>query len=124
MNARSTPAYPAGQNSLQSELDMHLQLAKEQAAMHCTRLAVARCCCDVGPGGMPAGQPLTSMRWHEQTQRNFCAWLAAGGFAQDTATETADTNENSGLRRRSHVPLRDSCEESKFSLIRISDAVE
>jgi hypothetical protein len=90
-------------------------VAQAQAAMHRTELLLARCRNDL------AASPPTSVqaRWHQQQQQRFLAWLDAGGLAQSGAEI-----ENSGIAPLFSAPSQDSNEESKFSLLRINDAVE
>ena len=89
--------------------------AQAQAAMHRTDLALAR----YRNNDTPAAPASTQARWHADQQRHFLAWLDGGGFAQSDAAV-----ENSGIAPLFSAPLRDSNEESKFSLLRINDAVE
>jgi hypothetical protein len=89
--------------------------AQAQAAMHRTGLLIARC----RNNDMPAEPATAQARWHADQQRHFLAWLDGGGFAQSDAAV-----ENSGIAPLFSAPLRDSNEESKFSLLRINDAVE
>ncbi|SEO15579.1 hypothetical protein SAMN05428959_10557 [Duganella sp. CF517] len=51
--------------------------AQEQAAMHRTKLLLARC-----RGCTPPLVTDVQTRWHQQRQAHFLAWLEAGGFAQ------------------------------------------
>ena len=53
--------------------------AQEQAAMHRTKLLLARCRHCTPPLVVVAG---VQRRWHAQRQADFLAWLEAGGFAQ------------------------------------------
>lgn len=63
--------------------DPRRQLALEQLAMHAVSLAVARWSkTDVEVELARALPPSNRSRWHAQTEGNFTAWLAAGGFAQ------------------------------------------
>jgi hypothetical protein len=89
--------------------------AQAQAATHRTELLLARCRNDL-PLTPSAG---AQARWHRDQQRRFLAWLDAGGFAQSEAAI-----ENSGVAPLFSAPSQDSNEESKFSLLRINDAVE
>ena len=89
--------------------------AQALAAIHRTGLLLARC----RNNDMPAAPATTQARWHAEQQRHFLAWLDGGGFAQSDAAI-----ENSGIAPLFSAPLRDSNEESKFSLLRINDAVE
>lgn len=87
--------------------------AQAQAALHRTTLLLERC---------RNGQaPLSAQSlWHQYQQTLFLAWLDAGGFAQEDAPE----KENSGAEPLFSAPQRGLNEESKFSRVRINDAVE
>lgn len=63
--------------------DRHWQLATEQAALHLASLALARWRAGNTPVELSVATTLAprQTQWHANTQRNFCAWLAAGGFA-------------------------------------------
>jgi hypothetical protein len=63
--------------------DQHRQLATEQAALHLASLALARWRAGNTPVELSVATTLAprQIQWHANTQRNFCAWLAAGGFA-------------------------------------------
>ena len=88
-----------------------------QAAMLRTELLMARCRSgNLQLIDMPDD---TQAHWHAVHQAAFLAWLDAGGFAQSD-----DPIENSGVAPLFSAPVRDSNEESKFSLLRINDAVE
>jgi hypothetical protein len=89
--------------------------AQAQAAMHRTELLLARCRNDITLAPPASAQA----RWHCDQQRRFLAWLDGGGFAQSEAAI-----ENSGIAPLFSAPSQDSNEESKFSLLRINDAVE
>jgi hypothetical protein len=89
--------------------------AQAQAAMHRTQLLLARCRNDLPLAPAPSAQA----HWQRDQQRQFLAWLDAGGFAQSEAPI-----ENSGIAPLFSAPSQDSNEESKFSLLRINDAVE
>ena len=91
-------------------------VAQAQAAMHRTRLLLARCRSHDLPGPTPAN---AQARWHGEQQHRYLAWLDAGGFAQQHAAI-----ENSGIAPLFSAPSQGSNEESKFSLLRINDAVE
>lgn len=86
--------------------------AQAQAALHRTALLLERCRNGLAPCTAQA-------LWHADQQALFLAWLDAGGFAQATPEK-----ENSGTEPLFSAPQRDSKEESKFSLVRIDDAVE
>ena len=92
------------------------QAAQAQAAMHRTQLLLASCRSNELPAAPPAG---IQALWHSEQQRRFLAWLDAGGFAQNDALI-----ENSGIAPLFSAPSQGSNEESKFSLLRINDAVE
>lgn len=69
--------------------DPHTQLANEQSSTHAARVAVARWRSGDTHSELLAAEamsPSAQSRWHAATQRDFCAWLDAGGFTQvDTA---------------------------------------
>jgi hypothetical protein len=90
--------------------------AQAQAAMHRAQLLLASCRSSDLPAAPPSG---AQALWHSEQQRQFLAWLDAGGFAQTEAEI-----ENSGIAPLFSAPSQDSNEESKFSLLRINDAVE
>ena len=78
--------------------DPHAQLASEQSAMHAARVAVARWRSGDTHIELLAAEamaPSPQARWHATTQRDFCAWLDAGGFAQ---TDTVDATPPSAAR--------------------------
>lgn len=89
-------------------------------ALHLTLLGVARWRLGTADTAPPA---TAQADWHAAAQQRFMDWLAAGGFKQ--AENMESENENSGndaavLMSRCGTQ----CEELKFSLIHISDAVE
>lgn len=90
--------------------------AQAQAALHRTELLLDSC--RNGPAA-PSTPSTLQQRWHAEQQTQFLTWLDAGGFAQ-----IAPDKENSGTEPLFSVPQRDLNEESKFSLVRIDDAVE
>lgn len=108
------------------EPDCHEQLAAEQAALHQSKLALARWCSGHTYAEMQIAKALRATAqadWYEAAQRNFQEWLAAGGFA--CAEKESHPNENSGNDAAVLMPHGGAqCEESKFSLVRIRDAVE
>lgn len=63
--------------------DPHRRLATEQAARHLASLALARWRAGNTPVELSVAATLAprQTQWHANTQRNFCAWLMAGGFA-------------------------------------------
>ncbi|WP_229259360.1 hypothetical protein [Duganella aceris] len=95
-------------------------VAQAQAAMHRTALLLARCSHHDTPQPPPTS---LQARWYADQQRRLLAWLDRGGFAQSEAPGQP-TIENSGIAPLFSAPLQDSDEESKFSLVRINDAVE
>jgi hypothetical protein len=95
-------------------------VAQAQAAKHRTDLLLTRCRTTDAP---PAPPTSLQARWYADQQRRFLIWLNHGGFAQSEAPGDAPI-ENSGIAPLFSVPLQDSDEESKFSLLRINDAVE
>ena len=82
--------------------------AQAQAAQLRTDLLLERC-----SHGQAPLDPAASA-WHARQQAGFLAWLDAGGFAK----------ENSGMAPLFSAPQSDLNEESKFTLLRINDAVE
>lgn len=91
-------------------------VAQAQAAHHRTALLLQRC----RNGQAPlTAQALWHTLWHNHQNALFLAWLDAGGFAQ-----AVPEKENSGTEPLFSAPQRGSKEESKFSLVRIDDAVE
>ncbi|NVM75405.1 hypothetical protein FHW83_001185 [Duganella sp. SG902] len=83
-------------------------VAQAQAANLRTDLLLERC----SHGHAPLDHAATA--WRAARQAGFLAWLDAGGF----------TKENSGMAPLFSAPQRDLHEESKFTLLRINDAVE
>ena len=77
--------------------DQHRQLATEQAALHLASLALARWRAGNTPVELSVATTLAprQTQWHANTQRNFCAWLAAGGFAAHPPEQAASL-ENPG----------------------------
>ncbi|PHV08735.1 hypothetical protein CSQ96_04145 [Janthinobacterium sp. BJB412] len=75
--------------------DQRRQLATEQAALHLASLALARWRAGNTPVELSVATTLAprQTQWHANTQRNFCAWLAAGGFAA-RPPEHAESPEN------------------------------
>ncbi|WP_343729060.1 hypothetical protein [Duganella sp.] len=82
--------------------------AQASAAHLRTALLLERCSHTSSPPDQAAAV------WHAAQQAGFLAWLDAGGFAK----------ENSGMAPLFSAPQRDLNEESKFTLLRINDAVE
>ena len=69
----------------ESAADAHAQLAIEQAALHTTRLAIARW--RSGNAFLQrqvdaALRPSVQATWYAETQKNFQRWLESGGFSQ------------------------------------------
>jgi hypothetical protein len=64
--------------------DPHARLASVQSSWHTARVAIARWRAE---GRAADASPSPQSRWHATAQRDFCAWLDAGGFTQ---AETAD----------------------------------
>ncbi|CAN7160264.1 hypothetical protein LJR289_000149 [Pseudoduganella sp. LjRoot289] len=96
------------------------KLASRHLALHATLLGVARWRLDTD-GTAPSSMPQAD--WHAGAQQRYMDWLAAGGFKQKGYVESV--NENSGYDAAVLMSRRGTqCEELKFSLIRISDAVE
>ena len=71
--------------SIASASDAHSRLAIEQAALHSTRLAIARW---RSGNAFPQRQvdaalrPSVQAAWYAETQKNFQRWLECGGFSQ------------------------------------------
>lgn len=78
--------------------DQHRRLATEQAALHLASLALARWRAGNTPLELSVAAALAprQSQWHANAQRNFCAWLAAGGFAANPPEHAAspDNLEN------------------------------
>ena len=79
----------------------HILVRHEQAAMHAARLAMAR-----WSNGYTLMETLPLCRqahWHDSTQQQFMAWLAAGGFAQaeNSAQEPAPVKQHTCRADRS-----------------------
>ncbi|MBA5638228.1 hypothetical protein H3H37_14310 [Duganella sp. LX20W] len=113
----------------------HRQAAAEAAAAHRTALAMSRwrsgdTAADLRTAA--ALHPGPQAQWQAALQRQFCAWLDAGGFAapepaqeQKQATaQPAPPMKTAALRRCSQPHCGTIDEELKFSLLRIRDAVE
>ncbi|MBJ7309144.1 hypothetical protein ACFOLJ_16310 [Rugamonas sp. CCM 8940] len=84
MNSKPHPCCPAcADGHEQNAQDPHRQLATEQAALHQANLALARWRAGNTPVELSVAATLAprQTQWHAKTQRNFCAWLEAGGFA-------------------------------------------
>ena len=60
---------------------MTTELARQQSAMHCVRLAVQRW--RTGALATEPVMPSSQERWFAEAHGRFTAWLTAGGFAQD-----------------------------------------
>jgi hypothetical protein len=71
----------------------------EQAALHHTRLALARWRMDIPPTAPPealqrdAQQLSRQARWHAQQQEHFLAWLNDGGFSRQERDLTAHASD-------------------------------
>ncbi|WP_220461436.1 hypothetical protein [Rugamonas apoptosis] len=106
-------------------------VAAEAAAAHRTALALSRWCSGDTAADLrtaAALHPGPQAQWHAALQRQFCAWLEAGGFAaQERQRPTPRTDapmKTAALRRCSQPHCGTIDEELKFSLLRIRDAVE
>ena len=65
------------------EQAVHLELARSNRAMHMTRLGISRWTNgSTLVASRVAMTPMSPLAWHACANRNFEAWLAAGGFAQ------------------------------------------
>lgn len=65
---------------------LRMRAAVEQAAMHSVKLAVARWTCADVEFELASALPSTHRsRWHTAAQKDFMAWLSAGGFSQQDA---------------------------------------
>jgi hypothetical protein len=65
---------------------LRMRAAVEQAAMHSVKLAVARWTCADVEFELASALPSTHRsRWHAAAQKDFMAWLSAGGFARQEA---------------------------------------
>lgn len=76
----------------------HIRLAQAQSAMHYTRVAIARWCSGHSLSELLAAEalmPTPQSRWHAAVQRDFCAWLDAGGFSR--IEDDADTDGGGDL---------------------------
>jgi hypothetical protein len=132
------PALPGGPATpAPAKLRLRLRAAAEAAAAHRTRLALSRWYSGDTPADLKraaALHPGPQAQWHAALQRQFSAWLEAGGFAapQRQAGEPADRQarqtaaplKTAALRRCSQPHCGTIDEELKFSLLRIRDAVE
>jgi len=90
MNTIPQFAYPDA--VLRRQCDPHVQLASEQSSTHAARVAVARWRSGDTHSALLAAEtmpPSPQSRWHAATQRDFCAWLDAGGFTQAEAADGA-----------------------------------
>lgn len=106
--------------------DFHHYLAREAVAMHQLNLALARWRTGLTQADWLAAEavlPSPQSRWYTEQQRRFGAWLEAGGFAAP-AVEAPAQLKTAALRRCSQPHCGTIYEESKFSLLRIDDAVE
>ncbi|HEU4775561.1 MAG TPA: hypothetical protein VFS95_01980 [Telluria sp.] len=126
------PAVPGGP-ATPTPADPHLRAAAEAAAAHRTRLALSRWCSGDTPAALKTAatlHPGPQAQWHAALQRQFSAWLEAGGFAaqereeEKHAPQTAAPLKTAAWRRCSQPHCGTLDEELKFSLLRIRDAVE
>ncbi|HEV7816639.1 MAG TPA: hypothetical protein VGP06_16265 [Janthinobacterium sp.] len=88
-----------------------IRLAKEQSALHATRLALARWTSAADYAElqmMRIAPPSIQSRWCAQTQQGFTAWLAGGGFAQaGSQAEKETAPEQLGLEEMQVPPGHD-----------------
>ena len=90
MNTVPKLAYPG--TLIRRHCDPHAALASEQSSTHAARVAVARWRSGDTHKELLAAEamsPSPQSRWHATTQRDFCAWLDAGGFTQAEAADAA-----------------------------------
>lgn len=66
----------------QSNVEERKTIAREQSALFPTRLALARWTSGAEPPHLAIGHPPVRAAWLAQAQRDFQAWLDAGGFLQ------------------------------------------
>lgn len=135
--------------------DRHVRAAADAAAAHRTALALSRWRRGETEADLAAAaalHPGPQAQWHAALQRQFNAWLEAGGFAaqerapraqgmeQEPAPHPArqpDRQPDQQLARQAAAPMKTAAwrrcsqphcgtidEELKFSLLRIRDAVE
>lgn len=91
MNTIPQSACPGTFACLRHDDDPHVRLASEQSSMHNARGAIARWRSgntDMEWLGAMAISPSPQSRWHAAAQRDFCAWLDAGGFTQADASDS------------------------------------
>lgn len=126
------PAAPDGP-AMPALVDPRQRAAAEAAAAHRARLALSRWCSGDTPAALKTAatlHPGPQAQWHAALQRQFNAWLDAGGFAAQEREEekhvqpTAAPLKTAALRRCSQPHCGTIDEELKFSLLRIRDAVE
>lgn len=129
MLKRPPPRQQAAPDAPPADAGPHLQAAAEAAAAHRTALALSRWSSGDTLAALKTAatlHPGPQAQWHAAMQRQFCAWLEAGGFAAgDTApAQPAPPMKTAALRRcfQPHCGTID--EELKFSLLRMRDAVQ
>lgn len=129
MLKRAPPRQLASPHDQDAPADPHVLAAAEAAAAHRTALALSRWSGGVTAAALKTAatlHPGPQAQWHAALQRQFCAWLEAGGFAaggQEPA-QVASPMKTAALRRCSQPHCGTIDEELKFSLLRIRDAVE
>ncbi|MGV7209015.1 hypothetical protein ACLB1G_14300 [Oxalobacteraceae bacterium A2-2] len=89
-------------------------LSRAKAAAHLAQQAVARWRDSATPDASPQA------RWHEQVNRDFVAWLDAGGFKAVPPVPA----KTAALRRCSQPRDGATDEELKFTLLRMNDAAK
>ncbi|WP_229219825.1 hypothetical protein [Rugamonas fusca] len=113
--------------------DPHRRAAAEAAAAHRTALALSRWRSGETASALKTAatlHPGPQAQWHAALQRQFNAWLEAGGFAAQErepapeAAPLAPPMKTAALRRCSQPHCGTIDEELKFSLLRIRDAVQ
>ena len=82
-----TPATQSGIDIPRTQCSVAQQRARQEAAMHCVRLAVQRW--RTGYAAAEFHVPSSQERWFANAHGQFTAWLSAGGFAQDNTEPAA-----------------------------------
>ena len=74
---------PAKHEEQEFEQAVHIELARSNRAMHLALLGFSRWTSGSSPvEPRPAMTPMSPLAWHTCANRNFEAWLEAGGFAR------------------------------------------
>ncbi|HJV02952.1 MAG TPA: hypothetical protein VJ752_20615 [Burkholderiaceae bacterium] len=138
---KRAPPRPRPPCAQDTPADPHRQAATEAAAAHRTALALSRWRSGETSAELHAAaalHPGPQAQWQAALQRQFCAWLEAGGFAAQeqeqaqeqehaqaqTSAQFAPPMKTAALRRCSQPHCGTIDEELKFSLLRIRDAVQ